>query len=708
MRRLVLLPLALALACTATTEAPRELVYPEAPRGDHVDVYHGVPVPDPYRWLEDPDSPETRAWIEAENELTFDYLEAIPERDAIRARLTELWNYERAGVPQQAGGRLFYTKNDGLQNQGVLHVREPDGSERVLLDPNALSADGTIALANTVPNRRGTKLAYGLSDGGSDWRTWHFLDVATGEKLDDVLHWNKFGRVAWAHDGAGLFYARYDEPEEGALLREKNAPPDVYFHELGTAQEKDVLVYPRPREEGVNVGFQLTEDGRYLVLSHWRAADRHTELYLIDLASDDPERGPEPLITGFDAQHRFVGSLDDTFWIHTDLDAPRGRVMAIERGDHARLFWHELIPEAPESLQGVSAAGGRLFANYLVDAVTEVRAFLPDGTPERRIDLGGIGSARGFRGRLEDEAVYFSFTSFTHPTEIRRLDVASGEVSSFFTPEVDFDPEDYETRQVFFPSKDGTRIPMFLVHRRGLELDGTNPTYLFGYGGFNISMTPRFSVANLVWIEMGGVFASANLRGGGEYGEEWREAGTKLRKQNVFDDFVAAAEHLIESGVTNPDRLAIGGGSNGGLLVGACMTQRPELFGAALPAVGVMDMLRYHKFTIGWAWVGDYGSSDDPEEFRALRAYSPLHNLRAGTDYPATLVTTADRDDRVVPAHSFKFAAALQAAHAGPDPVLVRIQTRAGHGAGKPTEMRIAEAADRWAFLVHELDVEVP
>ena len=708
--------LATALACSALSlaacraAAPRR-AYPPALRADVVDEYHGREVADPYRWLEEPDTPATRAWIAEENALTFAYLEEIPARERIRARLTELWDYERYELPVQEGGRVFFRKNDGLQNQSVLLVAEGTGGEaRALLDPNTLSADGTIALASFVPSGDGKKLAYALSDGGSDWRTWRVRDVDSGADLADVVTRNKFGALAWAPDGSGFFYARYDQPPPGNELSAKNAPPDVCFHRLGTDEARDVLVARRPVQAGRSQSFSLSEDGTVLFQSVLDVASRTNELYRVALAPEDggwsAAGEPKALVQGFDARTFPVGDDGATLFAWTDLGAPRGRIVAIDPRKPAREHWREVVPEADEAIQGADEVGGRLIVQYLRDARALVRLFDRNGARLGEVALPGIGSVSGFSGDHDDDGTFYTFTSYTTPTTPYRLDLASGASTHFRAGPLRFEPADYETEQVFYTSKDGTKLPMFLTHKRGLARDGRAPTYLYGYGGFGVSITPTFSVPNLLWLELGGLLAIPNLRGGGEYGEEWHEAGTKLAKQNVFDDFIAAAEWLTASGWTARERLAIGGRSNGGLLVGACLTQRPDLYGAALPAVGVLDMLRYHRFTIGWAWAGDYGTSDDPAQFEALLAYSPLHNVRPGTRYPPTLVTTAERDDRVVPAHSFKFAAALQNAQAGDAPILIRVETRAGHGSGKPTAMQIEEWADMWAFLVRELGME--
>jgi len=685
---------------------PTPFAYPHARRADQTDDYHGTIVADPYRWLEDPDSPETRAWIEAENALTFDFLAQIPAREAIQTRMTALWDYERYGMPYLQGGRYFYGRNDGLQPQSVLYVSETlDGEPRVLLDPNTLSPDGTVALAGYAISEDGRHMAYGLATAGSDWNEWRVRDVDTGEDRADVLRWVKFSGASWAKDGSGFYYSRYAAPAPGEELQQTNYYQKLYFHALGTPQEADVLVYERPDEKEWSFGGHVSEDGAYLLISIGQGTERKNRLYYKSLV--EPDAPVVALLDEFDASYGFLGREGTQFWLETDNHAPRGRVVAVDIADPAPARWREVIPEAEETLQGVSLVGERFFASYLKDAHTLVKVFGLDGTLEREVALPGLGSAGGFGGKRHYTETFYAYTSFTVPTTLYRYDIPAGTSAVYRRPQVAFDPSDYETRQVFYESKDGTRIPLFLTHKKGLTLDGQNPTYLYGYGGFDISLTPSFSPGQIVWLEMGGVLAVANLRGGGEYGKAWHDAGRRHNKQNVFDDFIAAAEWLVAGGYTSTPKLAIGGGSNGGLLVGACLTQRPDLFGACLPAVGVLDMLRFHKFTIGWGWVPDYGSADVPEDFPVLHAYSPLHNLEPGTTYPATLVTTGDHDDRVVPAHSFKFAAALQAAQGGDAPTLIRIETRAGHGAGKPTAKVIEEAADRWAFLVKVLGMEV-
>jgi prolyl oligopeptidase len=690
----------------ASAAAAQALTYPPTEKSNITDDYFGTKVADPYRWLEDDNSAETRAWVKAQNKVTFAFLEAIPQRSAIRERLEKLWNYERFGIPFRRGDRWFFTRNSGLQNQSVLFVADtPDGEGRELLDPNKLSADGTVSLTESAPSEDGKLLVYGTSTGGSDWQEFRIRDIGTGKDMADVLRWIKFSGASWARDGSGFYYSRYPEPKEGAALTQKNENQSIWFHKPGTKQEMDTLVYARPDHPQWGLSGGVTDDGRYLIITLTEGTDPKTRVFYRDLTK--PRGGVVELLNQFDAAYDFIENEGTTFFFNTNLDAPRRRVIAIDVENPGRENWREVVPQSPHKLDGVSLSGGQLLCEYLQDAKSAVKAFDLQGKLIREVELPGIGTVSGFGGRKEDKEIYYAFTSFTTPTSIHRFDIAGGKSVLFRKPKIDFDGSGLETKQVFVTSKDGTRVPMFLVHRKGIALDGSNPTLLYGYGGFDISLTPGFSVSRAVWLERGGVFAMANLRGGGEYGTEWHEAGTKLRKQNVFDDFIACAEWLTKERYTQPAKLAIQGGSNGGLLVGACMTQRPELFGAALPAVGVMDMLRFHKFTIGWAWKSDYGSSEKPDEFKAILAYSPLQNLKSGTRYPATMVMTADHDDRVVPAHSFKFAARLQECQAkdGP-PVLIRIETSAGHGAGTALTKVIEETADEWAFLVKVLGME--
>jgi prolyl oligopeptidase len=703
--------LALALggvvAASARAEGDGHLKYPPARRDNTVDTYHGTKVPDPYRWLEEDvrKTPEVRSWVTAENEVTSAYLDSIPERPAIRKRLTELWDYEKYSAPSKHGGRYFWSKNNGLQNQAVLYTQETlDSDPRVLLDPNTWSKDGTIALSGLAVSEDGRYLAYGIAEAGSDWHTWHVLDVDTAKVLSDDLRWVKFSGAAWTKDGKGFFYGRFDEPKAGAQFQSLNLNQHLVYHRLGTPQSEDVLVYRRPDHPDWTFGAGVTDDGRYLVIATSKGTDKNCRITYKDLT--EPYGLPVELIDNFESEYSLIDNDGPIFWFKTDNKATRGRVIAVDIRKPDPSNWKEVIPEAKENLIGVNMVGNLFVATYLKDARTQVKMFDPEGHFVREVDFPGIGSAGGFGGKRTDTETFYSFTSFTTPPSIYRYDMISGQSKLFRKSNVKFNPDDYEVKQVFYASKDGTKVPMFLSMKKGIKLDGSNPTLLYGYGGFDIPLTPAFSVTRLQWMEMGGIYAQANLRGGGEYGVEWHKAGTKLRKQNVFDDFIAAAEWLIKEKYTSTPKLAIQGGSNGGLLVGACMTQRPDLYGACLPAVGVMDMLRFQRFTAGRFWVDDYGSSDNPEEFKALYAYSPYHNLKKGTHYPATLVTTADTDDRVVPGHSFTFLAELQYCQAGPAPVLGRIETRAGHGAGKPTAKMIEEVADQWAFLVKNLHMK--
>ena len=684
--------------------ADEKFVYPQASKSDQVDDYFGTKVADPYQRLEDADSEATRKWIEAENKLTFGYLEAIPERKRINKRLTALWNYERYGVPFHEGGSYFFSKNSGLQNQSVLYAsaRLP-GEPRVLLDPNALSKDGTIALSGLAVPDNGKLLAYGLATAGSDWQEWKVRDIATGKDLSDDLKWVKFSGASWNHDGSGFFYSRYDEPM-GEQLKETNYFQKLYHHKIGTVQGQDELIYERKDHKDWLFGGEVTEDGAYLIITVSRGTDPKNRVFYKGL--QQPDSKVIELLNKQDAAYDFLEHDGTLFWFKTDLNAPKGRIIAIDVQNPAEI--KEVVPETNDKLEKVDVVGERFVANYLKDAHSVVRLFELSGKPAGEILLPGLGTAGGFSGKRKDTETFYSYASFIEPPTIYRYDFKAGQSSVLFRPKVDFKSDDYTTEQVFYHSKDGTRVPMFLTYRKGLEKNGNNPTLLFGYGGFDISETPAFSPATAVWLQMGGIYALPNLRGGGEYGEEWHLGGTKLRKQNVFDDFIAAGEWLIANHYTSTPKLAINGRSNGGLLVGACLTQRPDLWGATLPVVGVLDMLRFQKFTIGWAWTSDYGSSENPEEFKALYQYSPLHNVKPKTKYPPTLITTGDHDDRVFPGHSFKFAATLQAAQAGPAPILIRIETRAGHGAGKPTTKIIEDQTDQWSFLAKNLGMEIP
>ena len=686
-----------------------QIHYPPTRKEDVVEDYHGTKIADPYRWLEDDNAAETKAWVTEQNKVTSAFLAGIPKRAQIRERLAKLWNFERYGEPFERGGRYFWTYNSGLQNQRVLYTADSlEATPRVLLDPNTLSADGTVSLKDTTPSEDGTLLVYGLSRAGSDWEEYRVREVATGKDREDHIRWVKFSGASWMKDGSGFFYSRFDEPKSGDELKGKVEFQKLYFHKLGTPQSADTLIYER-KDHG-DWGFHggVTDDGHWLVIHVSQGTDTRNRIFYKDLTQ--PDAMVVELLHDFDAAYHFVENSGPVFIFKTDLHAPRYRVIAVDTRTPERAKWRELVPQRGEKLEGVSFVGGRIVANYLKDARSMVRLFSAevsgadrahlDIKPLGELSLPGLGTVGGFGGRMGDTHTFFSFTSFTEPGAIYRMEVATKNYTVWKKPEVDFAGADCETKQVFVTSKDGTRVPMFITHKRGLALDGNTPTILYGYGGFKISLTPAFSVSRAVWLEMGGVYALANLRGGGEYGAEWHKAGTKLQKQNVFDDFIAAAEWLVANKYTRSEKLAIQGGSNGGLLVGAAMTQRPDLFGAAIPAVGVMDMLRFHKFTIGWAWKSDYGSSEHADEFSALAKYSPYHNLKPGTRYPATLVMTADHDDRVVPAHSFKFAARLQESQAaGAPPVLIRIETSAGHGAGTALTKVIEETSDLLAFL---------
>lgn len=701
MRTTALCLLALGL-CTAPALA--QVTYPPTQRGDVTDTYFGVTVPDPYRWLEELDSAATKAWIEAQNTITFAYLEQIPQRGAIKQRITELWNYERYGIPFKEGGKYFYTFNSGLQNQNILYVADSlDADPRVLLDPNTFSQDATVALASYTVSPDGRYIAYGTSDGGTDWKNWRIRDIATGQDTPDTLTFTKFTNMSWARDSGGMYYSRHPAGPDGK--GDGSARVSVYFHKLGEPQSADPLVYELPDDPTRNPYATATEDGKYLVIGVYEGNIANAVHYL-DLRS--PGAKVVRLLDKWDALYEFLGNEDSVFYFQTTNGAPRGRVVAIDVKDPAEGNWRTVVPEAQETLDTATFVGRRIVAQYLKDAKSAVRVYTLEGQAQGEVALPGIGSAGGFSGHETDPETFYSFSGFTTPMETYRYNVVTGESSLFKRPSVKgLNPDAFETTQVFYTSKDGTRVPMFIVHKKGLTLDGNNPTLLYGYGGFNISLTPGFSTSRMVWMEMGGVLAIPNIRGGGEYGKAWHEAGIREHKQNVFDDFIAAAEWLIASRYTSTPHLAIQGGSNGGLLIGACMTQRPDLFGACLPAVGVLDMLRYHLPSMNARnWSSDYGLSENEADFRAQIAYSPYQNVKKGTCYPPTLVTTADHDDRVVPWHSFKFTAALQWAQSCDNPVLIRVETRAGHGAGKPTWMVIEDLADQWAFLVRVLKME--
>jgi len=683
--------------------AQDKLDYPKPTKGSQVDNYHGTKVADPYRWMEDGDSADTKTWIEAQNKLTNSYLATIPEREKIKSRLTELWNYERFSAPSKIGSKYIYSKNDGLQNQSVLYIADSiNDPGRVFFDPNKLSADGTAALSGSSFTDDGKLWAYGVALAGSDRTEWKIMEVNTGKYLTDSLKPNRQGGVSWLKDNSGFYYSRFPDAQAGGELKGNNYNQKLYFHQLGTPQSEDYVVYERPDNKEFFVGGGVTEDGKWLIIYVGKGTSPKNMIYVKNLTM---EKAPiMPLVDTMDANFSFIGNDGSNFYFQTDKDAARAKIVTVDVLAKDKK-WTVIVSEATETLSGVRFINDQLVLMYLKDAYTQIRIVDTTGKLGRDVKLPGIGSAGGFGGKRKDHETFYTYSSFNAPPAIYRYDMKTGKSELFREAKVKFDASLFEVKQVFYNSKDGTKVPMFIVHRKGLKLDGNNPTLLYGYGGFNIPMTPGFSVARLPWLEMGGVYVVANLRGGSEYGEAWHEAGTKLKKQNVFDDFIGAAEWLIANKYTQPSKLAIQGGSNGGLLVGAVLNQRPDLFGAALPAVGVMDMLRFPKFTIGWAWTSDYGSPDNPEEFKAIYAYSPLHNVKTGAKYPATMVTTADHDDRVFPAHSFKYAAALQEAQGGNAPILIRIETKAGHGAGKPTTKQIEEQADIYGFLVKSLGV---
>lgn len=702
---LFLLAAGAAVGCSRTPDPATIAGYPATQKVDTVDTYFGTAVPDPYRWLENDTAKATADWVSAQNQVTFAYLQNIPFRQAVRARLGELQNFERIGAPQKRGKYLYYSKNSGLQNQNVQYRKLGEtGTEEVFIDPNTFSADGTTSLAGMFFSKDGSLVTMLIQEGGSDWRKAVTLRTADKQVVGDTLTELKFTGIAW-HGNNGFYYARYDNPR-GNRLFSKVDYNRVYFHKLNTPQNTDALVYDGSTQQPQRrAGARLTEDERFLIIST-SVGTSGNELYLRDLA--DPKSKLIPVVTGFRHDHAVVNNEGTRLLIHTNLDAPNERVVEVDAKNPAPENWKDLIPQAAEPIQNVSTAGQKLFVSYLKDAKTQIKQFDTRGRLEREVELPAIGTANGFDGFWDDADVYYSFTSFTYPTTIFKYNIASGRSEEHARPQVPFSPDDYETKQVFYTSKDSTRVPMFIVHKKGLSMDGKNPTWLYAYGGFNISLTPSFSASRLVWLENGGVFAQPNLRGGGEYGESWHQAGTKMNKQNVFDDFIAAAEHLIQTKYTASSYLAIAGGSNGGLLVGATMTQRPDLARVAFPAVGVMDMLRYHRFTVGAAWATDYGRADDSKEmFEYLHRYSPLHALKQNTSYPATLVTTADHDDRVVPAHSFKFAAALQEKHVGNNPVLIRIDTKSGHGASNLSKA-LDLAADQFSFAWYNMRVLPP
>ena len=677
-----------------------QLKYPATRKQDVTDNYHGTMIADPYRWLEDDNSEETKAWVTEQNKVSSAYLSAIPFRQKVKDRLSEMWNYPRISAPYKEGAWYYFFKNDGLQNQSILYRQKGlNGVPETFLDPNTLSTDGTAALGGTSFSKSSKYMAYQVAQSGSDWQEISVKDVATGKLLADKVEWVKFSGISWKGD-EGFYYSRYPQPDSKSKLSRQNQFHQVFYHKIGTPQSADVLVYKDDAHPLRNVGAGLTEDNRFLVLSLTEGTSG-SELWVKDLKAGQQEFSL--LIPGFTTEPDVVDNAGGLLLVKTNDGAPNYKIVLVDPKNPSKENWKLVVPEQKEVLQGVGTAGGFLFCTYLKDASTRVYQYTYDGTLVREIQLPGIGSAGGFGGKKADQEFFYSYTSFNAPPTVYRYTIATGASALYRTTETKFKNDEYETRQVFFTSKDGTKVPMFLTHKKGLKLDGSNPVLLYGYGGFNIPQTPGFSISNAFWLEQGGIYAVVNLRGGNEYGEAWHKAGMLENKQNVFDDFIGAAEYLIANNYTNKGKIAIRGGSNGGLLVGACMTQRPDLFRVALPAVGVLDMLRYHLFTIGWAWAVEYGRSDNADQFKYLIQYSPLHNLKDGTSYPATLITTADHDDRVVPAHSFKFAARLQEAHRGDNPVLIRIETKAGHGAGKPTSKQIEEAADLWSFVMYNL-----
>lgn len=701
---LLILPALILQSCSSAEENDRNIRYPvipvsyfESEMDSTVDNYHGEELKDPFRWLEVDTSRKVMEWVDKQNKITFGYLDLIPFRKDVRARAEELYNYPKYSSPFKVGDRFIFYKNDGLQNQAVIYIQEGlEGEPQVLIDPNAMSEEGTTSVGIIGISKDNTRAAISIQDAGSDWATIRVINLENKEWLEDELKWVKFSDASWS--GEGFYYSRYPAPEKGQELSMTNSFHSVYYHKLGDDQNSDKLIYRDDSAPQMYHNTSVTEDGKYLVLTRASGTDGY-ETWFKDLTNEHSEF--QPLFTGFTHKNSIIEHYEGRFLVRTDLDAENYRLVSVDVDDVAPEKWIEVIPEREALLQSVSTGGGKLFARYLEKAASHVYVMNYDGSERTEIELPGTGSAGGFAGKREDEFLFYSFSSYIMPPGIFKYDIGSGKSELFYKTELRFDPSDFEEKQVTYKSKDGTEVTLFIIHKKGLLLDGDNPAYLYGYGGFNISLTPRFSTNYILFAEQGGVIAIPNLRGGGEYGEAWHKAGMLEKKQNVFDDFIAAAQYLIENKYTRSEKLAIAGGSNGGLLVGACMTQRPDLFAVALPSVGVMDMLRFHKFTVGWGWVPEYGSSEDPEQYKFLKAYSPYHNLKDNTSYPATLITTADHDDRVVPAHSFKFAARLQQAHDGRNPVLIRIDKDAGHGAGKPTSKILDEVADVWSFIFY-------
>ncbi|MFH2095729.1 MAG: prolyl oligopeptidase family serine peptidase [Bacteroidota bacterium] len=675
--------------------------YPLTKKVDTVDNYFGVNVPDPYRWLEYDTAADVAGWVQAQNEVTFGYLEKIPFRDQIRNRLTEVWNFPKQTIPFKKGNNYFFYKNDGLQNQYVLYVQEGlDGNPSVLLDPNKMSDDGTVALSGLSFSKDGKLMAYSVSTGGSDWKEIFVMNVETGEQLEDHILWVKFSGISWYENG--FYYSGFNQPAPGSELTVKNEYHKLFYHHIGTSQEQDELIMDNPSVPSRMFYASTTEDERFLVVYEENAGSRG---HLMHIRDHNKSEGFVTLVDEFGDDYNVIGNVDSRLYIRTNAGAPKNRLVMVDINNPEQEKWQEIIPEGADVMGSVTMAADKLVISFMKDAHSELKIYDYDGKYLYDILLPALGTVDGFTGYRDDQTAFYTFTSFTYPNVIYRYNFGTGVSEKYFEPDISFNGNDYETKQVFYKSKDGTDIPMFIVYKKGISLDGTNPTLLYGYGGFNISMTPGFKISRIIWLENGGVYAMACLRGGGEYGEDWHQAGTKLNKQNVFDDFISAAEYLIDEGYTSPEKLAVQGGSNGGLLVGACINQRPELFRVALPAVGVMDMLRFQKFTIGSGWVSDYGSSDDSTQFHYIYGYSPLHNIKEDVEYPSVLVTTADHDDRVVPAHSFKYIATLQEKYKGKNPVLIRVDVMAGHGAGKPTAKQIDEATDIYSFLFYNMGV---
>lgn len=701
MKKNMMLLILFSLFLSACSLNQNKIEYPKAHKEDVKDNYFGTVVNDPYRWMENDTSQAVKDWVEAENKITFDYLSKISFRDQIKERYSKLINYPKFSAPFRSGDNYFFFKNDGLQNQSVLYIQKGlDGTPELFLDPNKLKDDGTVALNNYSFSKNGKYFAYGTASGGSDWNEFFVMDIATKKKLNDHLNWIKFSGISWYKDG--FFYSRFPKPSKGKELTTSNEYHSVYYHKIGTEQKDDKMITGDKNNPKMTFYAQTTEDEKYLIIY----SSKGTSNNALSVKNLSVNSNFKKVVADFDNNYNVIDNIGNKLLVLTDKNAPKNQLVLIDPNRPNEKNWKVIIPESENVLRSVDIIGGKIIANYMKDASTHIYMYSMDGNLENEIELPSIGTVRGFSGKKEDDIAFYTFTSFTYPSSIYKFEVSKNKSTLYRQPNIDFDFSPYVTKQVFFKSKDGTSVPMFIVHKKGIKMDGSNPTYLYAYGGFNISLTPSFSTSRLIWLEQGGIFAMPNLRGGGEYGEDWHEAGTKLKKQNVFDDFIAAAEYLLNNKYTSPEKLVCAGGSNGGLLIGATINQRPDLFKVALPAVGVMDMLRFHKFTIGWAWVSDYGSSDDSLQFEALYKYSPLHNIKSDLNYPAVLVTTADHDDRVIPGHSFKYTAALQEKYKGDNPVIIRVGVRAGHGGGKPTSKIIEEQADIYSFVFYNLGVE--